>query len=270
MESLKTLKNVALFGLGEAGTLIGIDLQNRGITVTAYDPKEVPTPKGICRAQTPHEAVKDAEVIIALTAGNDAIKAIEQAIDTIPATALYADFSTNSAAAKIVMANKAKDYGFDFVDVALMTIVPGKGLRTPVTVSGSGNKRFHALFAPLDMPITLIQGNAGEAATRKLLRSVMMKGLAAVVIESMRAGEAADCSEWLWQNLLDEIAQADKGLVNRLVMGTQTHAHRRLHEMECAAELLNYFGIDSSMTKATIDGLKLVIKDGLPKIPKSK
>lgn len=270
MQPPKSLKNIALFGLGEAGTLIGVDLQKHGITVTAYDPKDVPTPEGISRVDTPHEAVIGAEVIIALTAGNDAIKAIEQAIDTIPATALYADFSTNSATAKIAMANKAKNYGFDFVDVALMTIVPGKGLRTPVTVSGCGAKRFHALFAILDMPITVIEGNAGEAATRKLLRSVMMKGLAAVVIESMRAGEAANCSDWLWQNILDEIAQADKGLVNRLIKGTQTHASRRLHEMECAAELLNHFGTDSSMTKATIDSLKLVLKDGLPKIPKSK
>ena len=34
---------------------------------------------------------------------------------------------------------------------------------------------------------------AGETATRKRTRSVMMKGLAAVVVESLRAGEAAGC-----------------------------------------------------------------------------
>jgi 3-hydroxyisobutyrate dehydrogenase-like beta-hydroxyacid dehydrogenase len=117
------------------------------------------------------------------------------------------------------------------------------------------------------MPITRIEGNAGEAATRKLLRSVMMKGLAAVIIESMRAGKAANCSEWLWQNLVEQITQADQTLLRRLVTGTQPHASRRLHEMECAAELLQELKIEPTMTKATIDGLKMVITSGLPAIP---
>lgn len=267
MQPPKTLNNVALFGLGEAGTLIAMDLQKVGISVTAYDPKDVPTPAGVSRVHKPHEAVASADVIIGLTAGDDALKAIEQAIETIPATALYADFSTNSATAKLAMADIAKNHGFDFVDVALMTVVPGRGLRTPVTVSGSGAKRFEQLFAPLEMPITRLEGNAGEAATRKLLRSVMMKGLAAVIIESMRAGEAANCSEWLWQNLIDEITRADKLLINRLVTGTQPHAHRRLHEMMCSAELLEDLGIEPTMTLATVDSLKSVIDLGIPKIP---
>ena len=267
MQPPRSLENVALFGLGEAGTLIAIDLQKAGISVTAYDPKDIPTPAGVDRVHTPQEAVATADVIIGLTAGDDAITAIDQAITAIPSTALYADFSTNSAAAKLAMAERAVDHGFDFVDVALMTVVPGKGLRTPVTVSGSGAKRFEQLFAPVEMPITRIEGNAGEAATRKLLRSVMMKGLAAVIIESMRAGEAANCSEWLWQNLVDQITQADQTLLRRLVTGTQPHASRRLHEMECAAELLQELNIEPAMTKATIDGLKMVITSGLPAIP---
>jgi hypothetical protein len=37
--------------------------------------------------------------------------------------------------------------------------------------------------------------------------------------------------------------------------------------MECAAELLQELNIEPAMTKATIDGLKMVIKSGLPAIP---
>jgi 3-hydroxyisobutyrate dehydrogenase-like beta-hydroxyacid dehydrogenase len=264
--SLK-IKKIALFGLGEAGSLVAIDMQKAGLNITAYDPKNVATPAGVDRVQTPSEAVTDADVVVALTAGDDALDALEQAITDIPSTALYADFSTNSATAKLAMADRAADHGLDFVDVALMTVVPGKGLRTPVTISGTGAARFEEIFTSLEMPVNRLDADAGEAATRKLLRSVMMKGLAAVIIESMRAGEAAGCSDWLWQNLSDEIAQADHTLIARLVTGTQPHAHRRLHEMECSAKLLMDLDIKPTMTQATIDSLKAVIDSGLPTIP---
>ena len=260
-------KKIALFGLGEAGSLIAIDMHKAGLNITAYDPKQVATPAGINRAQTASEAATGADMVIALTAGDDALGALDQAVTDIPTAALYADFSTNSASAKLAMADRAAGYGFDFVDVALMTVVLGKGLRTPVTVSGTGAARFEEIFTSLGMPVNRLDADAGEAATRKLLRSVMMKGLAAVIIESMRAGEAAGCSDWLWQNLSDEIAQADQTLIARLVTGTEPHARRRLHEMECSAKLLMDLDIKPTMTQATIDSLKSVIDSGLPAIP---
>jgi 3-hydroxyisobutyrate dehydrogenase-like beta-hydroxyacid dehydrogenase len=260
-------KKIALFGLGEAGSLVAIDMQKAGNNISAYDPKYVATPAGVDRVQTPSEAVADADVVVALTAGDDALGALDQAITDIPSTALYADFSTNSASAKLAMADRAARFGFEFVDVALMTLVPGKGLRTPVTVAGTGALRFEEIFSSLGMPVHRLDGNAGDAATRKLLRSVMMKGLAAVIIESMRAGKAAGCSEWVWENLSTEIAQADEAFITRLVSGTQPHAHRRLHEMECSAELLKDLGIEPTMTLATLESLKSVIRSGVPEIP---
>lgn len=267
MKSLNKTKRIALFGLGEAGSLIAADLQIAGFNITAYDPKSVITPLGITRAKTASQAVTDADVVMAITAGYDALGALEQALDVIPVSALYADLSTNSPKVKLELAKKAAAYDIDFVDVALMTIVPGRGLRTPVTVSGTGAERFEKLFSPLQMPVNRLTGPAGQAATRKLLRSVMMKGLAAVIIESMRAGEAANCSEWLWQNLTDEITRADQALITRLLVGTEAHADRRLHEMECSAQLLHDLGVEPTMTVAIADSLKLVRTNGLPKIP---
>lgn len=267
MQSLSQTKNIAVFGLGEAGSLLAIDLLAGGHVVTGYDPKKVVTPTGVIRTNSAADAVANADIVIAVTAGDNALEALEQAIGDIPASALYADFSTNSAKVKLAMAQRAASFGFDFVDVALMTVVPGKGIRTPVMVSGAGALRFEAYFSAFDMPVTRIDGGAGDAATRKLLRSVMMKGLAAVIIESMRAGEAAGCADWLWKNLSDEIASADTTLINRLVTGTQPHALRRLHEMECTTELIQNLGVEPTMTLATVKSLKSVLSEGIPVIP---
>lgn len=255
---------MAVFGLGEAGSLIAQDLARAGVAVTGFDPASVQTPVGVTRVQCAQQAVMGADIIIALTAGTDALQAITQAQDDIARTAVYADFSTNSAAAKTQLADIASRSGFDFVDVALMTVVPGKGLRTPVMVSGTGADKFSTVFSTLGMPVDVVEGDAGAAATRKLLRSVMMKGLAAVIIEAMRAGEAAGCTQWLWRNLIAELTAADEQLISRLVAGTKAHAVRRLHEMQCSQQLLEQLGVDPLMTRATVESLRRVPEQGLP------
>ena len=258
---------IGVFGLGEAGSLVAADLAAAGVTTTGYDPADVNTPAGVKRVGNPAAAVADADFVIALTAGGDAITAINQALPQIPVTALYADFSTNTAAAKKAMAEIAAGHGMAFVDIALMGTVPGKGLRTPALASGDGADRFVETFAPLGMPVVKAGEIAGDAATRKLLRSIMMKGLAATVIEAMRGAEKAGCSDWLWDHLADEISRADAKLLSRLVRGTGIHAKRRLHEMEAAAALLTDLGVEPTMTSATVENLKRVPDDGLPEIP---
>ena len=258
---------IGVFGLGEAGSLIAADLAAAGQEVTGFDPADVATPAGVTRVADPVAAVANAEVVVALTAGADAKEALTQALDQIPLTALYADFSTNTSQAKQDLANLARGRGFEFVDIALMSTVPGKGLRTPALASGSGAARFVQIFSPLGMPVTAVSEQAGDAATRKLLRSVVMKGLAGTVIEAMRGAEQAGCAEWLWSNLADEITRADAALLSRLVRGTQIHAVRRLHEMQASMALLEELAVEPLMTRGTVENLKNVPVEGIPDIP---
>ena len=154
-----------------------------------------------------------------------------------------------------------------FVDVALMTAVPGHGLRTPSFVSGSGAERYAATLRPLGVPIEVVGERAGDASTRKLLRSVTMKGLAAIVIEALHAAERAGVAEWLWDDLVAEMESADAALLERLVHGTGVHARRRVHEMEASAALLTSLGVDPLMTRATIESLRRVAIEGVPDVP---
>ncbi|MEX2366187.1 MAG: DUF1932 domain-containing protein, partial [Pseudohongiellaceae bacterium] len=245
------MKKTAIFGLGEAGSLIARDLFAAGVEVRAYDPADVATPEGVIRHENPAAIVRDADMVFALTAAADAVQAMKQALEDIPATAIYADFSTAAAGLKQTLATLAHSAGFAFADVALLAIVPGHGIRATALVSGTGATEFARRMRPFGMPVNEIGDQAGDAATRKLLRSVMMKGLAAVTIEAMRAAQAAGCQDWLWQNLGDEISKANADTLARLVTGSQKHALRRLHEMEASTTLLQELGIDPVMTRCT-------------------
>ncbi len=261
------MKRVGVFGLGEAGSLIAADLAAAGIGVTGYDPAPVADPPGVARVVDPADAVRGVDAVIALTASADAETALRQALGEIAPGTLYADFSTAAPSLKEALAGVAREAGLEFVDVALMAPVPGKGAATPCGVSGSGAEAFAAAFVPLGMPVEVIGARAGQAALRKLLRSVMMKGLAALLIEAMRAGNAAGVGDWLWRNMVDQIGVMDEALLARLVAGTRTHALRRLHEMEASGQLLEDLGVDPLMTRSTAESLRRMATEELPELP---
>jgi 3-hydroxyisobutyrate dehydrogenase-like beta-hydroxyacid dehydrogenase len=141
------------------------------------------------------------------------------------------------------------------VDVALMSPVPGRGLRTPMLVSGDGADRYAEILADLGIRVTIQPGSVGEASSRKLLRSVFYKGLAAAVVEALTAAEAAGCAEWLRGNISAELAASDEQTINRLVDGTHRHARRRAEEMTAAAEQVTELGVRTRIAAAARDQL---------------
>ncbi len=257
----------AVFGLGEAGSEISRDLAAVGADVRGFDPAAVPTPAGVVRVDDPVDAVRDAEVVLALTAAADAPTALAQALDAIPSSAVYADLATAAPQLKRDLAATAAKRGFGFVDVALMSTVPGNGIRTPALAAGPAAADLVAVMARYGMPIEPVGVEPGAAATRKLLRSVVMKGLAAVLVESMRAAHQAGLAAETWSNVAEQLTEADAAFLRRLVEGTERHASRRLAEMEAAAALLGELDVAAVMTRATIDGLLAVLRDGAPELP---
>lgn len=264
---------IAIFGLGEAGRTIGGDLVNAadqrpdGLEIQGFDPADVPTPEGITRVGNPSDAVTGSNLVLSLTGSVDARTALQQALAAIPTDAVYADFASASAGLKRELADIADSRGIRFCDVALMAMVPGNGIHTPSMFSGNGAATLQSVLAPLGMPVDVVSEIPGDAAERKLLRSVVIKGTAALLIESLQGAHKAGCAEWLWKNLVDEFSAMDKSMMQRLVEGTEVHAERRFHEMRASAQQLQELGIEPVMTDSTVRNLQQVMNIGVPKIP---
>ncbi len=265
--------HIAIFGLGEAGTLIGSDLlsvskaNGKELQLFGYDPAEVATPDGVVRTTTPEEAVENADYVFSFTGSVDATTALNQAISSVPTTAIYADFASASAGLKRQLHSTASGAGFKFCDVALMAMVPGNGIKTPAMLSGNGASELSELLGGFGMPVQVVSDKAGDAAERKLLRSVVIKGLSGLLIEAMEGANKAGCEAWLWQNLVDQFAVMDKNMLQRLVTGTGIHAERRYHEMVASAEQLIELGVEPLMTQSTVANLDKVKREGLPDVP---
>ena len=136
-----------------------------------------------------------------------------------------------------------------------MTPVPGQGLRTPMLVSGPGAEHYATVMSRLGADVTVLPGPPGAAATRKLIRSVFVKGMAAAIIEAVQAARKAGCEEWLRDQAAAEFQAADARLVDRLIDGSVKHAERRSHEMAAARELLAALGVPSRVSAASYDWL---------------
>jgi 3-hydroxyisobutyrate dehydrogenase-like beta-hydroxyacid dehydrogenase len=244
-----TAARIALLGLGEAGGEIARDLVAAGADVRGYDPR-VGAPAGVAQRKDEADAVRDADLVLSANSSHDAVPALLNALPGLAPGTIWADLNT---AAPAVKAELARLVPSPVVDVALMAPVPGKGLRTPMLVSGDGSVEYAKIMTALGALVTIQPGPAGEAISRKLLRSVFYKGLAAAVVEALQAGEAAGCGDWLRANISAELAGFDEHTIDRLVDGTHRHARRRADEMIAASEQLTDLGVRPRIADAARD-----------------
>lgn len=141
-----------------------------------------------------------------------------------------------------------------------MAPVPGKGLRTPMLASGAGAGRYADLLGPLGATVEVVGDTPGFAATRKLLRSVFYKGMAAAAIEALAAARRAGQEEWLRAHLAHELEETTAATLDRLERGTFRHAQRRSEEMRAATELLTDLGVAAHMSAASAELLTDIVE----------
>jgi 3-hydroxyisobutyrate dehydrogenase-like beta-hydroxyacid dehydrogenase len=249
---------VAVLGLGEAGGRIASDLVALDVSVCGWDPDPARAVPGIEPARDATDAVRGADVVLSLNASDAAVTAARDCSGGLSPGAVFADLNSAHPRVKAAVADVVGLTGALAADVALMAPVPLRGIGTPALASGPGAAAFAERLGPLGMPVQVVGTEPGDAAVRKLVRSVFMKGLAAAALESLHAARAAGCEEWLREEIASALTTADEALLARLEEGSSRHAARRVLEMEAACDLLQELGVDphvAGASAAVLEGL---------------
>jgi 3-hydroxyisobutyrate dehydrogenase-like beta-hydroxyacid dehydrogenase len=241
---------IAVLGFGEAGSLLARDLVAAGAAVRGYDPK-VPAPAGVTPAGSDAEAVTGAGLVLSVNSASEAVAALEASLDALGPGAVWADLNTAAPAVKQRLAGLGEGRGIRVTDIAMMAPVPGKGLRVPMLASGDAAADVAKTLRGYGADVDVLAGPAGLAATRKLLRSVFYKGMAASIVEALEAARAAGLEDWLTGHIAEDLARQDASTLTRIVTGTRQHAVRRGHEMAAAAEMLADLGVEPIMAAAS-------------------
>lgn len=252
---------ITILGLGEAGSHFANDLVKLGVEVTGFDPKVIrKLDVAIEVKDSTVAAVKDADIIFSANLSSVSIQIAEELASVLKPNQFFCEMNTSGPEKKKKIAEILTPSGVKVIDLAIMAPVPPKGIMTPLLASGEFAAEFLEKVKPLNLDLKILKNSqVGDAATRKLLRSIVYKGIAAVVCEAMEAGEAFGMESYIRGQIGSLIGGNDE-LIDRFVEGSRIHAVRRMHEMEAVIEMLEAKGIEPIVTRGTRNNLEKLSK----------
>jgi 3-hydroxyisobutyrate dehydrogenase-like beta-hydroxyacid dehydrogenase len=185
---------IALIGYGEVGKILAEDLRARGESVSAFDLKlrgEAGEPmrehallNGVHLADTHAAAVRGAELIVSAVTASQAVAVAEDVVPGLSPRAYFLDFNSASPGAKLRAGQIVNAAGGRYVEGAVMTSVPPYRIKVPLLLGGPDAAALAPLLNGLGFAARVASPTLGVASATKMCRSVMIKGLEAMVIES--------------------------------------------------------------------------------------
>ena len=252
-------EKIALIGFGEAGRNIGSRLVAEAkARVSAYDllagekpMAEAARAAGVDLKTAIGPALEGASIIFSLVTASSAIDAADAAAKHLKAGQTYIDFNSVSPMTKQKVADALAPSGADFVEAAIMAPVPGPGHRVPVLVSGPKAKALAARLNALGMRLELAGERIGDASLSKMLRSIFIKGIEALLLEGLIAAHRVGLED----RILDSVQQTVPGInwreaASYYLERTATHGKRRAAEMHESAATVAELGLDPVLTSA--------------------
>jgi 3-hydroxyisobutyrate dehydrogenase-like beta-hydroxyacid dehydrogenase len=153
--------------------------------------------------------------------------------------ALVIDLNSAAPATKIECAALVAAAGGRYVEAAVMTSVPPHGIRVPMLLGGAHAAAAEKVLGELGFVAKWVSDELGIASAIKLCRSVIIKGLESLVVESFTAARAYGVEPQVLASLAETYPQFDwekQGdyLFSRVIQ----HGKRRAEEMRASAEMV--------------------------------
>ena len=261
--------SVGFIGFGEVGYEISKGLSQAGLLeIYAYDVMQNDPEKGryiqdkaavagVTLLASAKDVVRQCDMILAVVPGAFALKIIQEILDCVDESKYIVDLSTSLPSVKKEEARLVEAKGGHFIDGALMASLSQAHHKVPILVSGSCCAPFIERFTPYGMNITEISANPGDAIAVKFVRSIYMKGLAALGAEMLEAAYVLGVDALVIDSIGDTLDGKSFAFNNNyLVIASAWHGARQVHEMEDVAQMLKHIGVQPTMTKATVQRLE--------------
>ncbi len=209
--------------------------------------------RGVQGCATAAEMLDGTDVIFSMVTAGQASVAAEQAADHVRPGSYYLDCNSCAPDRKRRAAALIDGASAHYVDVAIMSPVFPRLHQSPALISGPSAQAALAVMRDLDMVAEIVPGDIGAAASVKMVRSIMMKGLEALVAECVLAGRRAGVDH----RVLDSLEKTYPGFgwtdkAAYMLERMMVHGVRRAEEMQEAALMVGQLGLDGAMARATV------------------
>jgi 3-hydroxyisobutyrate dehydrogenase-like beta-hydroxyacid dehydrogenase len=261
------IQHIGLIGYGEVGKIFGAGLkaQSGVVAVSAWDLKFADAAsQGAAKAHAAQAGIAALPSMQALCAASDLVISAVTASNTLAVAqeaahhmrggALFLDLNSASPGCKQQAAAAIEAAGAHYVEAGVMTSVPPYGIKVPMLLGGARAQELAALLSGWGMDAKAVSQQLGVASAIKMCRSVMIKGLEALVIESYTTARKYGVEDHVLPTLAETFPSIDWNkqgayFFSRVVQ----HGKRRAEEMREAANTVREAGFQPFMSAAIAD-----------------
>ncbi len=257
---------IGLIGYGEVGRILTQALREKGLAwVGAWDIlfrdaaqgaalKARAREAGIEACASLAELLSRADIAISAVTASNALDVAREAAATIRPGMHFLDLNSASPATKAASAKLIDGAGAHYVEAGVMTSVPPYGIRVPMLLGGREARALAARLGPLGFDLTVVADDIGVASAIKMCRSVIIKGLEAIVIESYATARRYGVERHVIASLQETFPSIDWEKQGAYLFSrVARHGRRRAEEMREVANTVREAGFEPWMAAAAAE-----------------
>ena len=264
--------SIGLIGAGEAGAAIAAGLhEEHDLEVLGFDARG---DDAVVRRRAADAGMRLLPDLRSLAAGSDVVICLTSAKVAVPIATeiapfleqrhIYADWNSASPEMKRAVAEAVRDSGARSVDGAVMAAVPPARHRVPVLLSGEGAHDLMTALEGLGMQLEVLGAEPGQASAVKMFRSLLVKGLEALLLECAVGAQAYGVTHRVLESMNGTLPTEDwPGLADYLLRRTTVHGERRAEELRQVARTLEDIDVVPFLAEAGARRLQWYVDLGL-------
>jgi 3-hydroxyisobutyrate dehydrogenase-like beta-hydroxyacid dehydrogenase len=257
---MKNTPRFAIIGFGEVGQILAQDLLAAGCEPTGVfdlkfdDPASIPSrvATGSYRPALDHrDAVKGAQLVISSVTAEQGLQAAQATAAGIEPGAFYVDVNSVSPGIKRASAEAINAAGGRYVEAAVMTAVPPHRIKSPMLLGGPHAADFLEIATPLGFSARVYSADYGKASAVKMCRSVMIKGMEALITESMLTARRLGVEDDVLASLGETLPVPDwEAFARYMLTRSLQHGKRRAEEMREVARTVQEAHVEPLMSRS--------------------
>ncbi len=257
---------IAFIGFGEVGQRFSDDLmRGGGVALSTFDivfDDDAKRDARLARASalsvtpapTAADAARGSHIVISAVTADVAENVARHAAGYLAPGQIYLDVNSASPDTKRRAADVVQACGAHYVEGAVMAPVKVPGIKVQILAGGPMAAETSRWLNTLGMNLTPVSIEHGRASAMKLCRSIMIKGLEALIVDCAAATKHWNVESEVYASLAATFPSIDwPALADNMAERVATHGIRRAAEMREAAEMLECLGRDPGLARAVAD-----------------
>jgi 3-hydroxyisobutyrate dehydrogenase-like beta-hydroxyacid dehydrogenase len=257
---------IGLIGLGEVGQVLALDLnRTSAVDLHAWDrlfPLAGSEPQQaaarlpfLSAASNMADAVRARAIVISAVTAGECQAAAQEAAPALTAGTYYFDLNSVSPRTKAAAARTVEAAGGRYVEAAVMSPIAPQRIASPVWLGGPHAAEFLPLAQSLGFTGAAVYSHTiGEASAAKMCRSVIIKGMEALLAESLLTARRHGVEDAVLTSLKDLLPVGDWRKLARYMIGRSLqHGRRRAEEMQEAVRTVAEAGLEPWMSRGCVE-----------------